>query len=98
MLSSCRNQIKKGEKQMNKKVIIGLIIFLITVIALIGIPQALAFRGHVTDPPIKAGSRIDGSVSGRCPVVMFVDVRRECPWCLISSDPGSGRIRIQMPE
>ena len=83
---------------MNKKVIIGLIIFLITVIALIGIPQAMAFRGYVIDPPFKAGSRIDGSVSGRCPVVMFVDVRRECPWCLISSDPGSRRMKIKRPE
>jgi len=49
---------------MNKRVTFGLL--LITVIALIGIPQAMAFGGYVTDPPVTSGSRIDGSVSGKC--------------------------------
>lgn len=42
------------------------ILLLLTVVALAGIPQAMAFGSFVTDPPVTAGSRIDGSVSGKC--------------------------------
>jgi hypothetical protein len=54
----------KRRQKMNKRITIWLV--LLTVIALIGIPQAMAFGSFVTDPPVTAGSRIDGSVSGKC--------------------------------